>query len=102
MANTTLEHLLEIEAQAAAMVNDAQEEADRRVRENEEKNRLTFEERYKAEIQSREESLVDKRKKIQEHYKKTLDDYSAEVSCINVDEKKFSVLFNKYLESGNH
>ena len=100
MANNTLDHLLEIEASAAAMVNSAQEEADKRVRENEEKNRITFEERYKSEIQTREESLVKKRIKIEEQYQKALDDYRREVFSIIVDEEKFSVLFNRYLESG--
>jgi len=37
-----LEHLLKIESDAAALVSDAQEEADRRVQESEKKNRENF------------------------------------------------------------
>jgi len=99
MANNTLEHLLEVEASAAAMVNDAQQEADRRMRENEEKNRITFEERFKAEIHAREESLKLKKEETKIKYQKALDDYRGEISGLNVDEKKFSVLFNSYLEN---
>jgi len=99
MANNTLDHLLEVEASAAAMVNDAQEEADRRIRENEEKNRVTYEERFKAEIHQREELLKKKKEETNEKYKKALDDYLSEISNLNADEKKFSLLFNRYLDN---
>ena len=99
MANNTLEHLLEVEASASAMVNDAHLEADRRVRENDEKNRIAYEERYKSEIHAREESLKIKKEETKIKYQKALDDYRREISGVNVDEKRFSVLFNSYLES---
>jgi len=99
MVRNTLDHLLEVEADAAAMVNAAQEEADRRVHENEERNRLEFEERFKAEIHAREESLKIKKEETKIKYQKALDAYKDEISNINVDEKKFSALFNEYLEN---
>jgi len=94
----TLDHLLQIEAQAAALVNDAQTEADRRIHENEEKNRAAYEEHFKAEIQTRETSLKKEKEKIREQYNKAIEDYRKEVSAINVNTGNFSALLNDYLK----
>jgi len=93
----TLEHLLKIEAEAAALVSNAQTEIDRRIRENEEKNRIAFEEYYKAEILKQQELLKIEKDKVNSQYQKSLDDYREEISCINADERRFSALLNEYI-----
>jgi vacuolar-type H+-ATPase subunit H len=94
----TLDHLLQIEAQAAALVSDAQAEADRRIHENEEKNRAAYEEHFKAEIQARETSLKKEKDKIKEQYDKAIEEYRKEISAINFNAEKFSALLNDYLK----
>jgi len=96
----TLEHLLEIETSAAALVNDAQEEADRRIRENEEKNRITFEERLKNESKARQVMFEKDKELIKENYQKDLDEYRREISNIDVNEQEFSDLLNNYINKG--
>ena len=90
----TLDHLLQIEAKAAALVNDAQAEADRRIHESEEKNRAAYEERYKAEAQVLEASLKKEKEKIKSEYQKALDEYRAEISGIKVSVDNFCALLN--------
>jgi|GEM_PF-851097 len=92
-----LEHLLEIEAQASALVNDAEAEAERRIHENEERNRIAYEQRFKEEIQNREEALLKAKELIREKYQKELNDYKSEIEAVNVDENRFSVLLNEFL-----
>jgi len=99
MANSNaLEHLLKTEAQAAALVNDAQEEADRRIYENEEKNRISFEERYKEEVDKRKLLLDNEKVKISELYQKELDNYKEEISRIAANNEKFSILMNNLID----
>jgi len=93
----TLDHLLEIEAEAAALVNDAQTEADRRIRENENKNQTSYEERIKAEISAQQTRLEKERDIIKSNYQKALDDYKKEISNLNIDTQRFSSLVNQYL-----
>ncbi|MCL2804507.1 MAG: hypothetical protein FWD26_01025 [Treponema sp.] len=95
-----LDHLLKIEAEASAMVFEAQAEADRRISENEEKNRLCYEERLKLEIQKQESLLETEKKRINDQYQKALDDYREEISRVNINEQRFSVLLNEYLKNG--
>jgi len=94
----TLDHLLQIEAKAAALVNDAQAEADRRIHESEEKNRAAYEERFRAEVQAKETSLKKEKEKIKAQYDKELEDYRNEISGIDVNVGKFSALLNDYLK----
>ncbi|MDR0301676.1 MAG: hypothetical protein LBI04_05090 [Treponema sp.] len=97
--DNTLEHLLKIEAQAAALVNDAQAEADRRIHENEENNRKTYEERYRVETQKRESAFRKEKEKIKEQYQKMLEDYRNGISTAKTDVEKFSALFNEYVSN---
>ncbi|MCL2184245.1 MAG: hypothetical protein FWB86_00090 [Treponema sp.] len=92
-----LGHLLEVEAQASSLVNDAETEAARRIHENEEKNRIAYEHRFKEEIQKQEESLLKEKEIIRAKYQKELDDYRKEIDSIKVDEDHFSALLNEFL-----
>jgi vacuolar-type H+-ATPase subunit H len=95
--DNTLDHLLKIEAQAAALVNDAQAEADRRIHENEEKNRKTYEERYRLETQKHESAFRKEKEKLKEQYQQKLEEYRAGISAAKTDVEKFSALFNEYV-----
>jgi len=95
--NNTLDHLLEIEASAAAIVEDAQKEAEKRIHENEEKNRVIFDERYKAEIKNHLTMLNEEIDRIKIQYNKELDKYRGEIAGLNVDKEAFCALFSKYI-----
>ena len=96
-ANATLDHLLKIEAQAAAMVKEAQEEADRRIRENEQTNRAAFDEFCKAQNLKRQSGIKKIIEEIKNKYKITLDEYRGEISKIEADTQKFAGLLEEYL-----
>ena len=100
VTTNTLDHLLEVEAEAAALVSDAQQEADRRLRENDEKNRAALDEKIRKEIHNKQLFLNEEIKKIKIKYNKALDDYRGEISKINSDAQGFSALLNKFLSEG--
>jgi vacuolar-type H+-ATPase subunit H len=93
----TLERLLQIETKAAALVNDAQIEADRRINESETNNHAAYEERFRAKVQELESSLKEEKEKIKNRYQYELDEYRREISVVNVNTERFSALFNNYL-----
>ena len=92
-----LDHLLKVEAEASALVNDAQNEADKRIRENEEKNRIAFDEKIKLEIQTQESIFNSEKEKTNSQYYQALQEYRDEISKIIIDEERFSGLLNEYL-----
>ncbi|MCL2243155.1 MAG: hypothetical protein FWC03_01650 [Treponema sp.] len=93
----TLDHLLKIEAEAAALVEDAQAEAERRIHEFEEKNRALFDELFRMEVEMREAFLKKEIEKAKIKYQQLLDDYKNEISRVSADEKHFASLFNEFL-----
>jgi len=95
--SNTLDHLLEIEAKASALVNDAQEEAEKRIHENEINNQTAYEERFKAEALKLEDALIKEKERLRTQYKQALEDYRGEISNINVNVDRFSSLLNKYI-----
>jgi len=101
MANTNaLEHLLKTEAKAVALVNEAQGEADKRIQENEEKNRAYYEDQIRIETDKRKVMLENEKQKVKETYQKELDNYKDEISRVSVNTQKFSDLMNKLIEEG--
>ena len=95
-SKSTLDLLLQAEAEAAALVSDAQIEADRRMHDNEEKNRITFGDQIKKEIQKQELALKDEKEKIISGYENALKEYRNEIKNITSDENSFCNLLNKY------
>ena len=93
----TLDLLLMVEAKAAALINDAQAEADRRIHDSEEKQHAVYEERFRVEIQAQEALLQKNSEKIKEQYQQMLDEYRREISGIDVDTEHFSKLVNEYI-----
>ena len=96
--NDVLGHLLKIESEAAALVSDAQAEADRRVAEAEKINRAAYDERYRAE-NDRLESEFEKSKELtQQQYREELEAYKQKISSVYVDVDRFSVLLDKFIK----
>ena len=96
----TLDNLLQIETQAAALVNDAQAEADRRIHESETKNHTAYEECFRAKVQKLETLLKEEKEKTKKRYQDELDDYRKKISTVDADYERFSVLLNEYLAEG--
>jgi predicted component of viral defense system (DUF524 family) len=92
-----LEHLLKIEAEAAALVNGAQAEADRRIAESEKQNRAVYEERYRIELEKLETEFQKEKEKVKEQYQKELEAFREELSGLSTNMDRFSVFFNKLL-----
>jgi vacuolar-type H+-ATPase subunit H len=87
-----LQHLLEIEGKAASLVNDAQAEADRRVKEAEEQNRLAYDGAYQkltAELETEYQGVLSSTKA---DYDKSLDEYRQSLEAMPRDNNGFSAL----------
>ena len=97
--NEILQHLLDLERQAAALVDDAQAEADRRIAEGESRNRLSSDEIYARELKALEEIYKKNITAAKESYKRQLDDYmeSLKTQALNTD--AFRSLAEKLLHS---
>ena len=95
--NSALDYLLKVEAEASAIVNETQEEADRRIRENEEKNRAVFDEQYKARFLKHQSDFKKAAEEIKIKYQTALDEYRVEISQIKADTREFANLLEEYL-----
>jgi F0F1-type ATP synthase membrane subunit b/b' len=90
-----LGHLLKIESEAAALVNDAQAEADRRVLEAEKQNHAAYEERYRREGERLEHEYQALKEKIRQQYQTELESYSNKITSLHVDVNRFSALLDR-------
>lgn len=95
-----LGHLLKIEAEAAALVNDAQAEADRRVAEGEKQNRADYEERYHAGAGRLEAELQKEKEQVKDQYQKELAAYREKLNAINADMGRFAASLEGFLSGG--
>ena len=87
-----LQHLLGLESEAAALVTDAQAEADRRVAEGEKQNRALHEETYTREVEALEADYMQNLASIKENYQKQLDEYREGLKKAVLDTAAFSSL----------
>ncbi|MDR1971675.1 MAG: hypothetical protein LBQ46_07115 [Treponema sp.] len=94
-----LGHLLKIEADAAAMVDDAQAEADRRVAESEKLNRARYDEEYGREAAELDRAFDEEIIRIRADYQAQLEAYRKTLDSISVDQGRFSALMDKFLAS---
>ena len=85
-----LQHLLDLEKEAAALIDDAQAEADRRVSEGEKQNRLKFDEVYSNELKALESSFAEKIAAVNEDYSKQQEQYQEGLKKASWDFKNFS------------
>jgi uncharacterized protein YecT (DUF1311 family) len=87
-----LNHLLKVEFQASALVDEAQAEADRRVMENEKDSRACYDKRYSleaAELNGEYEKAV---LAVKEDYKRQLESYRESLAAMPVHADTFSRL----------
>ena len=89
-----LDHLLEIESAAAALVNDAQAEADNRITEAEKQNRAAFDRRYVEENQRFEKEFLQLKELSRQEYQKELEIYKEKISSMHVNNDRFSNLLD--------
>ena len=92
-----LEHLFNLEAEAAALVDDAQAEADRRIAEGEKQNRVLFDEVYSREAAALEAGCVQKIAAVKEDYLKQLEALRESLKTMPLDREAFSSLAEKIL-----
>jgi hypothetical protein len=92
-----LQHLLEIEAQAAALVDDAQAEADKRIKASEERNRERYEEEYRRRVEQLETGYREKIGAAKTEYQTKLDAYRKSLDAIPLHFDDFSCLAEKLL-----
>jgi len=93
--NEVLGHLLKIESEAAALVNDAQAEADKRVLEAERNNHNSYDENYRRESARLENELLALKEQTEQQYQAELDSYKDTISSIPMDLNRFSALFDR-------
>ncbi|MDR2111285.1 MAG: hypothetical protein LBP32_08240 [Spirochaetaceae bacterium] len=84
-----LNHLLEVEADAAALVDDAQAEADRRIAEAEKENRSRYDERYAREVAGLNEGYEREIAAVKEEYRRQLEAYRRSLDGMAVNNDDF-------------
>jgi hypothetical protein len=92
-----LAHLLKIEADAAAMVDDAQAEADRRVAESEKQNRALYDREYGRQAAELDKAFEEDLGRIRADYQAQLEAYRKSLDSIPADQGRFSALMDKLL-----
>ncbi|MDR2797705.1 MAG: hypothetical protein LBB80_05125 [Treponema sp.] len=96
-----LHHLLQVETEAEALVEDAGAESDRRLAEGEKQNRKRYDERYGRELAFIDEEYTKKRAALEAAYQHELDGYRESLNAMVVHEERFSALVATLLPSGN-
>jgi vacuolar-type H+-ATPase subunit H len=92
--NEVLDHLLKIEAEAAALVNEAQAEADNRITEAEKQNRAAYDKRFVEENQRLEKGFLQSKELAREQFRKELETYKEKISSVQVNNDRFSSLLD--------
>ena len=92
-----LQQLLSLEKEASLLVYEAQAEADRRITEGENQNRLRYDECYAAEVDSLEEDYTKNLAALKEKYRQQLDTYRESLKTQPVNMEAFSALAKKLL-----
>ena len=92
-----LQHLLNLDTKAAALVDDAQTEANLRISAGERQNRIRFDEIYAREAEALEASFTRDISSVKENYRKQLEEYRENLAAMPLDYKAFSTLAEKLL-----
>lgn len=95
-----LRHLLEVESNAASLVNDAQAEADKRVSENEKQNRSRFDALYNEEVSVLEKDYQENITKVKSEYAENLKSYQESFNSGNINTEAFTALVESSLFKG--
>jgi len=89
-----IDHLLKIESEATALVNDAQAEADKRITEAEKQNRAAYEKRFREENERLEKGFLESKELARREFQKELDTYKDKISSVPVNNDRFSALLD--------
>jgi regulator of protease activity HflC (stomatin/prohibitin superfamily) len=92
-----LGHLLKIEGEAAALVDDAQAEADRRVAEAEKQNRSRYDEEYSRQAGELDAAYGQEINQVRADYQDRIESYRKSLEAIATDQGRFSTLLDDLL-----
>jgi vacuolar-type H+-ATPase subunit H len=92
-----LQQLLSMEKEASLLVNEAQEDSDRRIAEGEKQNRLHYEKVFSQEAKSLEDEYQRNFAAFNEDYRQQVDTYRESLKTQSLDAKAFSGLARKFL-----
>jgi hypothetical protein len=92
-----LRHLLGVEANALALVDDAQAEADRRVAEAERLNRARYDERYGKEASALDLRYEGELAQVKGEYQEQLEAYRKTLDALPADAGAFGTLLDRLL-----
>jgi regulator of protease activity HflC (stomatin/prohibitin superfamily) len=92
-----VQHLLELESEAASLIDGAQAEADRRVSEGEKRNRDRYDELYAGEVKALEASFTGAVSLAKDNYRKQLEEYGGSLKNVNLNTEDFFSLAEKLL-----
>lgn len=95
-----LRHLLGVEAEAAALVDEAQAEADRRVAEGEGRSRSRFDGDYARRAAELEGEYEQAAAAVREDYRRQLEDYRGSLAALKADQGRFMALAEEFLGKG--
>ena len=95
-----LKHLLSLEAEAAALADDAQAEADRRISEGEKQNRARYDEAYAKELAVLEDSYNKNLEAVNEDFRRQLEAYKESLNSISLNLDVFYSMTEKLLSPG--
>ena len=90
-----LNHLLEVEKNATALINDAAEEADRRLSEARAKYNAEYKARYDKEAAELESEYQKAHEQISDKYQKEIDSYKESLAAKPQNSKAFSELLDR-------
>jgi regulator of protease activity HflC (stomatin/prohibitin superfamily) len=94
---SVLAHLLQIESEAAALVDDAQAEADRRLAEGEKQNRQRYDDGYSREAAELDARFEGEIRAVKEDYQNRLGVYRESLNRMAANTENFSGLVESLL-----
>lgn len=92
-----IKHLLEVEKNASALINDAKTEADKRLSEAHLKYNSQYKEKYDQLVAQLDKDFEEQHNQIEAKYKKEIDEYKASIESKSQDKKSFESLLEKLL-----
>jgi vacuolar-type H+-ATPase subunit H len=95
-----LQHLLEIEAKASVLVDDAQAEAGRRLKETEERNRSSYDQQYRSLVKELDREYEEQIGAVRSEYRQALDAYRTSLDTMPVNAEAFCTMVSSLLFAG--
>lgn len=92
-----IKHLLEVEKNASALINDAKIEADKRLADARLKYNSEYKTKYDAIASELEAEYQNKLKEITSKYKSEIEEYKKSLEDKTQNDEAFTALLNKYL-----